>query len=222
MEHADVLGVGAGPVGLLAAIELTLGGVRVLLLERLAAANRASKALGIGALGSEALQRRGMAASIAAEEAHSLAAMRRFAGQNGAGQGSGRAAGHFGGLFLIRKDTQRKPERRAHLVDQHAVELMLANRGRTLGIEVRRECEVTGFVQHADGVDVEWASPTGRGPLRCGVSNPAYCCVPSRKDDSCRHSTRSAAAWCSCRRPRRRMHPAARRSAQTPGVHPED
>jgi flavin-dependent dehydrogenase len=37
METVDVVVVGAGPVGLLTAIELTLGGVRVLVLERLAA-----------------------------------------------------------------------------------------------------------------------------------------------------------------------------------------
>lgn len=81
--------------------------------------------------------------------------MRRFAGQNGAGRGSDRFAGHFDGLLLIRKDVQREPEPRAHLVDQQAVELMLADPARALGIEVRRECGVTGFVQHPDGVDVE-------------------------------------------------------------------
>jgi 2-polyprenyl-6-methoxyphenol hydroxylase-like FAD-dependent oxidoreductase len=37
--------VGAGPVGLLTAIELILGGVRVLVLERLAATSMAMKAL---------------------------------------------------------------------------------------------------------------------------------------------------------------------------------
>jgi 2-polyprenyl-6-methoxyphenol hydroxylase-like FAD-dependent oxidoreductase len=42
-EQVDV--VGAGPVGLLTAIELTLGGVRVLVRERLAAASMAMKAL---------------------------------------------------------------------------------------------------------------------------------------------------------------------------------
>ena len=38
-KQIDVVVVGAGPVGLLTAIELTLGGVRVLVLERLAAAS---------------------------------------------------------------------------------------------------------------------------------------------------------------------------------------
>jgi 2-polyprenyl-6-methoxyphenol hydroxylase-like FAD-dependent oxidoreductase len=71
----SVVVVGAGPVGLLTAIELTPGGVRVLVLERLAAASLDIKAGGLGPLGLEALERRGMAAAIAAAEARSFAAM---------------------------------------------------------------------------------------------------------------------------------------------------
>jgi flavin-dependent dehydrogenase len=32
---------------------------------------------------------------------------------------------------------------------------------------VRRECDVTSFVQLPDGIDVEWAAPTGGGRIRC-------------------------------------------------------
>ena len=166
---ADVVVVGAGPVGLLTAIELTLGGAHVLVLERLAAANTASKALGIGPLGCEALQRRGMAEAIAAAEARSIATMKRFAEQNerdGRGRGS-RLGGHFGGLKLIRSDVQKEPERRARLVDQHAVERMLADHAHSLGIELRRACDVTNVVQQADGIDVEWSSSKGRHRVRC-------------------------------------------------------
>ncbi len=67
-DHFDVVVVGAGSVGLLTAIELTLGGARVLVLERLAAPSLISKALAIGPLGIEALQRRGMSAAIANAE----------------------------------------------------------------------------------------------------------------------------------------------------------
>ena len=168
-EAIDVVVVGAGPVGLLSAIELTLGGARVLVLERLAAPSMAIKALGIGPLGSEALQRRGMGAAIAAAEARSFAAMKQFTKQNGLdvrGRGS-RFSGHFAGLSLIRKDAQKEPQRHAHPVDQHAVEAILAERALSLEIEVRRECEVTNFVQQVDGVDVEWASPTGAGCVCC-------------------------------------------------------
>jgi len=161
--------VGAGPVGLLTAIELTLGGVLVLVLERLAAASMAMKAGGIGPLGSEALQRRGMAATFFAAEARSFATIKKFTEQSGPdvrGRGS-RFSGHFAGLSLLRKDAQSEPQRHAHPVDQQAVEAMLADRVRSLEIEVRRECDVRNFVQQVDGVDVGWASPTGGGQIRC-------------------------------------------------------
>jgi 2-polyprenyl-6-methoxyphenol hydroxylase-like FAD-dependent oxidoreductase len=45
-KPVDVVVVGAGPVGLLTAIELALGGVRVLVLERLATASMTMKAGG--------------------------------------------------------------------------------------------------------------------------------------------------------------------------------
>jgi len=164
IEQVDVVVVGAGPVGLLTAIELTLGGVCVLVLERLAAPSMAMKAFAIGPLGSEALQRRGMAAAIAAAEARTFAAMEQAGAVRGRGS---KFSGHFAGLSLIRKDVQKEPERRSHPVDQPGVEAMLADRARSLGIEVRREYDVTNFVQQVDGVDVEWTSPTGGGRIRC-------------------------------------------------------
>ena len=168
-NQVDVVVVGAGPVGLLAAIELTLGGVRVLVLERLAAPSMITKALGIGPLGGEALQRRGMTTAIADAEARIFAAMKQSTTHNGPnvrGPGS-KFSGHFAGLSLIRKDAQKEPQRRAHPVDQQAVEAMLADRAHSLGIEVRRECDVTGFVQQENGVDVQWVSPIGDGRIRC-------------------------------------------------------
>src|ERR1700733_9028625 len=167
-DVTDVVVVGAGPVGLLTAIELSLGGVDVLVLERLAAPSMVLKAGGIGPLGIEALQRRGMAAAIAAAQ------VRNFAGINTSAQkepgprslGS-RYTGHFAGLILIRTDAQKEPDRRGSPVDQQAIEAMLADRARSLGIEVRRECDVKGLVQHADGVDVEWTSKTSEGRISC-------------------------------------------------------
>ena len=164
-KQVDVVIVGAGPVGLLTAIELTLGGVRVLVLERLAAASLDMKAGGLGPLGLEALERRGMAAAIAAAEARSFAAMAQ-AGVDPRAKGS-KYSGHFAGLSLIRKDAQKEPQRRSRPVDQQALEAMLADRAHALGIEVRRECDVIGLVQQVDGVDVAWASATGGGHLRC-------------------------------------------------------
>ena len=166
-ESLDVVIVGAGPVGLLTAIEVTLGGGRVVVLERLASANMASKSLGIGPLGSEALQRRGMSAALAAEETRSLAAMKTFMEQTGTDRPLKKFGGHFAGLTLIRKDVQREPHRRTLLVNQHAVEVMLAALARTLGISVHRERDVKHFVQQADAVDVDWTSPTSGGSIRC-------------------------------------------------------
>lgn len=164
-SRVDVVVVGAGPVGLLTAIELTVGGARALVLERLAAPSTAMRAMGFGPLAGEALQRRGMSASLAAAEARNFAALEQ-AGAVQRGRTS-KFSGHFAGLSLIRKDAQREPDRRPHPVDQQALEAMLADRARALGIEVRREVDVTSVVQEADAVDVEWASPTGAGTIRC-------------------------------------------------------
>lgn len=168
-KQVDVVVVGAGPVGLLTAIELTLGGVGVLVLERLATASLATKALGMGPLGIEALQRRGFFAAMEAVETSTFAAIRKLTEQNAPDERGGRSkiGGHFAGLALIRKEVQKYPDRHARLVDQPAAESMLADRARALGIEVRRECEVMGLEQQLDGVDVEWSSPAGEGRVRC-------------------------------------------------------
>ena len=168
-ESIDVVVVGAGPVGLLAAIELALGGARVVVLERLAAPSEAMKAMSIGPLGCEALQRRGMAPAVTDAQARTVAAMKQFANANGPDVRAGgtKFSGHFAGLPLIRKDAQKEPERQARPVDQPAVEAMLAERARALGIEVRRECEVGGIEQLDGGVDMAWTTPAGSGRLRC-------------------------------------------------------
>jgi 2-polyprenyl-6-methoxyphenol hydroxylase-like FAD-dependent oxidoreductase len=164
-ESVDVVVVGAGPVGLLTAIELALGGVRVLVLERLARTSLVMKAGGLGPLGIEALQRRGMTEAIAAAEARSFAAMAQ-AGAAMRGKSS-KFSGHFAGLSLIRKDAQKEPQRHSRAVDQQGLEALLGDRARALGIEVRRECDVTHFVQGPDGVDVAWDSPTGGDRVHC-------------------------------------------------------
>ena len=75
MQLVDAVVVGAGPVGLLTAVELTLGGARVLVLERLDAPADSTKALGFGPLGAEALLRRGMGGPMDEAAAHNLAAL---------------------------------------------------------------------------------------------------------------------------------------------------
>ena len=53
------------------------------------------------------------------------------------------------------------------MVDQQTLEAILGEQAAALGIEVRRGCEVTSVEQHADGVEVHWASPTGPDHARC-------------------------------------------------------
>ncbi|KTS08124.1 FAD-binding monooxygenase [Methylobacterium radiotolerans] len=167
MDRAiDVVVAGAGPVGLLTAIELTLGGARVRVLERLTAPSTTLKALGVGPLGVEALQRRGMGAAIEAAEARSLAAMDRVPGQAGGGLRGAKFSGHFGFLF-IRRDPQAEPDRRMRAVDQQGLEAMLIDRAAALGVDLRRGCTLTGFTEAADGVEVTWTAPAGDGRVRC-------------------------------------------------------
>jgi 2-polyprenyl-6-methoxyphenol hydroxylase-like FAD-dependent oxidoreductase len=166
---SDIAIVGAGPVGLLTAIELRLQGLHPVVLERLPAPSLAAKAMGIGPLGAEALQRRGMADAIDAAEARVFAAMQALLPQPGAaarGPGS-KFSGHFAGLSLIRKDAQREPERRARPVDQPAIEAMLAERVAALGVDVRRGWEVTDFAEQPDGLELACTTPSGPARLRC-------------------------------------------------------
>jgi len=149
--HIDVVVVGAGPVGLLLAIEITLGGAGVMLLERLTAPNLGIKAPSVGPLGAEALQRRGMGAALAEAEDRTFAAMGPAGGAMQARTFSFR--GHFA-LLPIRSGPEQEPERRMRWVDQPGLEAILGQRAAALGIELRRGCEVTSVEQHEDGVEV--------------------------------------------------------------------
>src|SRR5215213_5965885 len=100
-KHIDVVVVGAGPVGLLLAIELKLGGAEVLVLEQLTAPNLSIKAPSVGPLGAEALQRRGMGPQLAAAEDRTFAAMGKT-GVAARARGSN-FRGHFA-LLPIRSD----------------------------------------------------------------------------------------------------------------------
>ena len=68
IETADVVIVGAGPTGLMLALEIVLGGATVMVLDRLEKPDETIKAGAIGALGAEALERRGMGPAMEAEE----------------------------------------------------------------------------------------------------------------------------------------------------------
>jgi len=161
MTH-DVLVAGAGPVGLLLAIELRTAGVTPLVLERLTEPDRSIKAAAIGALAAEALERRGLAAALADEQS---AAMAAFMPALKARFGSGpikRPGGHFSGLFLIDQTLQRDPDRRMRPIPQEALERILTARANELGIEIRRGVTLEGLEQDPGGV----TALTTVGPLR--------------------------------------------------------
>src|SRR5689334_12066494 len=92
-KRIDVVVVGAGPVGLLLAIELKLGGAGVMILERLTAPNLGIKAPSVGPLGAEAMERRGMGPQLAEAEDRILAAMGPAGGAMRARESNFR--GHF-------------------------------------------------------------------------------------------------------------------------------
>ena len=117
-KQVDVVVVGAGPVGLLLAIELKLGGADVMVLERLTAPNLGIKAPSVGPLGAEALQRRGMGSALAEAEDRTFAAMEPAGVEMRARTFSFR--GHFA-LLPIRSDAE--PERRMRWVDQQGLEV---------------------------------------------------------------------------------------------------
>ena len=95
--------VGAGPTGLMLAIEIVLAGARVIVLDRLTEPDETIKAGGIGALGAEALERRGMGPAIEAEEravTDAMAAMMKSSGISTGPPSFKRLAGISRGCFL--------------------------------------------------------------------------------------------------------------------------
>ena len=167
---ADVVIVGAGPTGLMLAIEIVLGGATVIVLDRLAEPDETIKAGSIGALGAEALERRGMGPAIEAEErvvTEAMAAMMKSSGSPTGPPPWQKIGGHFAGLFLIDQTRQREPARRLRGVRQQALERMLGERALEVGIEVKRGWEVTDFSEHAEGITVKGRSSSEALSVNC-------------------------------------------------------
>ncbi|MFB4266185.1 FAD-dependent monooxygenase [Nonomuraea sp. GTA35] len=131
----DVLIVGAGPVGLMLACELSLAGVRPVVLEKRAEPSELPKANGLGGQIVDLLDHRGL--------------LERFS------EGSpfaGRAAGFpFAGVPLSFEGIDDMPLRLL-LIQQPRLERLLAERARELGVEIRRGCEVRSLAQDEEGV----------------------------------------------------------------------
>lgn len=141
----DVIVVGAGPVGLMLAGELRLGGVNVTVFERRAVPSGASRGLGFTALAMQIFNQRGLYA--------------RLAGAEQARQG------HFGGIpldfgvlegafFTVRG------------VFQYQVERILEDWATGLGASIMRGYEVTGLDEQPGGIVAEVSGPGGRSTAK--------------------------------------------------------
>ncbi|MBB3749100.1 2-polyprenyl-6-methoxyphenol hydroxylase-like FAD-dependent oxidoreductase [Mycolicibacterium sp. BK634] len=143
-HDVDVLVVGAGPTGLIAAGDLARAGRSVTVLERWATTNPSSRAFAVMARTLEVLDARGLA--------HDL--LRR-------GQQAPRVS-IFGGarIDLTHLDS---PYRFVLITPQTNVDAELASYAEAHGADIRRGLEVVDLVQDADGVTVAARAHGGDG-----------------------------------------------------------
>ncbi|MFI9595948.1 FAD-dependent monooxygenase [Nonomuraea sp. NPDC052265] len=144
MKNADVIIVGAGPTGLMLAIELSLAGVRPLVLERHPHRRDTPKAGGLGGQILELLRYRGLLERFQAACAGPVPAP-RFP---------------FGGVHLDFTQLADPPLHALPLPQQH-LERLLDERAGELGVDVRRGHEVTGVTQDDAGVMLDARGPDG-------------------------------------------------------------
>ncbi len=174
---ADVVVAGAGPVGLMLACELRLGGASVIVLERLTEIDETIKAGALNTPSVAALYRRGLLPALRQAQEQNMAKFAAFARQAGAAPGPDgpkpppRFAGHFAGIPLSGDLLDESdPDLAGHgpadtigLVTQQQLEEILGERAAALGADVRRGVELTGFEAGDDGVTV---SVAGGGTIR--------------------------------------------------------
>ncbi|WP_027659904.1 FAD-dependent monooxygenase [Salinispora fenicalii] len=142
---ADVIVVGAGPVGLMLAGELRLGGADVLLLERLPRPTTESRASTLHARTMEVLDQRGLLDDL--------------------GTLPNEVRGHFGGLPLDFGDSPTRFPGLWKLPQTH-LEALLAAWTTRLGARLRRGYEVRGLTEASEYVEVEAAGPDGPARFR--------------------------------------------------------
>jgi 2-polyprenyl-6-methoxyphenol hydroxylase-like FAD-dependent oxidoreductase len=145
---ADVVIAGGGPTGLMLACELRLAGLSPVVLERLTEPTGLSKALALVGRSVDVLDYRGLLDRFRARAAVAIP-----------------GAAHFA---LIPLDLSKLGDLglRGVFIQQAATEEILRGYARELDVEIRVGCELTAMHQDADGVDVEYDGPQGRGRLR--------------------------------------------------------
>jgi bifunctional oxygenase/reductase len=151
---AHVIVVGAGPVGLMLAAELRLGGADVTVLEVLDAPTTQSRASTLHARTMEILAQRDL-----------------LEGPGGLGDPPHEPMGHFGGLPMDLRLPSPYPGQ--WKVPQVRTEELLGARAVSLGARVLRGHRVTGLDQHADHVEVT-AEHDGR-PVRFTARHVVGC-----------------------------------------------
>ncbi|NDL56876.1 FAD-dependent monooxygenase [Phytoactinopolyspora mesophila] len=149
---ADVIVVGAGPVGLLLAGELRLGGAEVTVVERLTTPMTESRASTLHARSMEILEQRGLFDGL--ETPPNL------------------PAGHFGG---IRLDLSQQPSRfpGQWKLAQADLERLLADWARGMGTRILRGYDVRTVTSSEDAVEI--GVHTARGPKRLRAAHVVGC-----------------------------------------------
>ncbi len=150
MAEAVVV-VGAGPVGLTAAIELLRRGVRVRVIDELAAPRRYAKAVGLQPRTLEHWERTGML-TAALDEVRALRGL------------------------IVYQDDEQVARNELHLppdvpygfttLPQYTTERLLAAELRRYGGTVERSTQLVGFDQDAEGVTLRLRSPAGDEVVR--------------------------------------------------------
>jgi 2-polyprenyl-6-methoxyphenol hydroxylase-like FAD-dependent oxidoreductase len=135
-----VIVVGAGPVGLMLAGELRLGGVDVVVYERLAAPTGESRGASFTRRTAEIFDQRGLLGRLGATE---------------------RADSHFGGVPMDISGLE-EDHYSARGIPQSRTEAMLNTWVTELGVPIRRGYAAVGFRETADGVVVVLDGPDGR------------------------------------------------------------
>lgn len=143
---AQVIVVGAGPVGLMLAAELRLGGAEVLVVERLMTPTTESRASTLHARTMEAFDQRGLLARLGAPPQSPM--------------------GHFGGIPLqLNALSTAYPGQ--WKVPQAQVERLLATWATELGAEIRRGHQLVALTSTDDLVRVTVNGPAGPTELTC-------------------------------------------------------
>jgi len=194
----DAIIAGAGPVGLFLACKLRLAGACVLLLEKNEHPETPLKSGWMGARGlnfpsTEAFYRRGLLSDVKAASIGWMGGDRPGMQFTGDGKvpvppsSAPRFAGHFAGIMLdaSKVDFSNQPwiipgpSVGGGMVSLTALESVLADRARELGVDVRLGHEVLDFTETADRVSVRTTRGTSKQAGSSDAMAGAAPCVNS-------------------------------------------